>query len=136
MDLNAYLDAARTAQGHPSDNQLALFLGISRQRLSSLRHGHWMPSDDTMAAIAAAGKQDVGLALLRLNYWRTRNGRARETYKAMLAKAGYAATFALFVGASSIAPSPARAGLVERGASADCILWNRRKRARGTLAAA
>ena len=126
MDLNAYMTAARTLQGIPSDNQLATALGITRGRVSSLRHGHWMPSDELMARIAELAGENVELALLRLNYWRTRNGAARATYRRMIERLG-GATIALALGFTGLGtPVPARASVQEN--REQCILWNRRRR--------
>lgn len=120
-DLNAYLDSARAARGLSSDNQLAKALGLSRQRLSSLRHGHWMPSDETMARVAELAGENVELALLRLNYWRTRNGAARATYRRMIERLG-GATVALALGFTALgAPSPSRASV--QPDRSQCILW-------------
>ncbi len=109
MDLNAYLTAARAARGLSSDNQLARALDLSSTSLHHIRHGRQLPSDETMVRIAETADQDIELALLRLNYWRARHGRARDAYKSMLAKAGAAAIFALFVvtGVTFMAPRPA-----------------------------
>ena len=111
MDLNAYLDAAKAARGIPSDNQLAAALGMKRASVSHLRQGRSLPCDETMARIAELAGVDAGEALLRLNYWRARHGRARDAYRILLRGAGVtisAAAFAIgaaIAGALAIRPS-------------------------------
>lgn len=128
MDLNAYLDSARAARGIPSDNQLARALGVTRGRVSHLRNGHWMPSDELMARIAELAGENVELALLRLNYWRTRNGAARATYRRMIERVA-GSSLALMIGFAGLhGASPAPGAFTDKSFSV--YYGNNRRRLR------
>lgn len=128
MDLSDYLDAAKAARGIPSDNQLASAIGMKRASVSHFRQRRCLPCDETMARLAEIAGLDVGEALLRLNYWRARNGRARDAYKGLLRGAGVAIGAAAFAIGAAIAPmAPARAGLIERSDIRSMYIMERKR---------
>lgn len=121
--LRDYLDAVRVRQALQSDYELAQHLRVTKQHISAMRRSIVLPSDELMVKIAEDGGKDPLLALLCLDYWKTRWGKAKAVRKTLIERFGGTAV-ALAIGFTALgAPSPTRAAV--QSGSAHCILWNR-----------
>ena len=84
QSVQEYMDAAKEAQGYTSDRELARALNITSGPINQLRTGRTLPKDETMIAIATLAGEDVNVALLRLNIWRSTAPGTAKYYKNIL----------------------------------------------------
>ena len=84
MLIQDYLDKAKIEQGIKSDRQLALAVGVKSSNISQFRKGTFCPADKTMITIAQLAGEDINIALLRLNIWRSGAAGGAQYYKNIL----------------------------------------------------
>ena len=90
VTVDWYLDRAKERAGLKSDRELNRILGCSSIVVSSWRRKMSWPSDDNMVQVAELAGVDPAQALIDLNTWRTKSGKALEAYqrvKTLLASA-------------------------------------------------
>lgn len=70
LTIDDYIEKAKFQLGTRSERRVAKELGLSNVQVNYWRNRKSMPSDENMAKLAKLAGMDIGLALLRLSWWR------------------------------------------------------------------
>lgn len=87
MTLNEYLDAAKIALGVSSDYELAKRLEVSKQAMSSYRHGERSPDTYMIFKVAITLNLDPATVLADLESQREKSGKRLDFWKGFLSRA-------------------------------------------------
>lgn len=111
MDVNALLDACKTASGATTDKELADALGVSKQALSSYRNGHRLPDPVQCATIAGLSGIPLAKVLGIVGEARAISREEKAVWRKLAATAAL-----LAVGMLGTLPTPAQAAYAHENA--------------------
>ncbi|KJG29189.1 hypothetical protein C0W92_00005 [Photobacterium angustum] len=86
MDTNQLLDAYKSAKNYVQDKQIALDLGISKQKLSAIRNGQRHLTDNEVIFLAENTNIDPHTALIFQAAERAKSFKAQQLWKDITAK--------------------------------------------------